>query len=91
MAVRLSEAGYFSWQEWTETIAAELKAAADAGNPDDGTHYYHHWLAALEKLVTAKGLASVDELAARKRAWKEAYLHTPHGRPVQLDDVAAIQ
>ncbi len=84
MAVRLSEAGHFSWQEWTETFAAELRAAAEAGNPDDGTHYYHHWLAALEKLVTAKGLASVDELAARKLAWHDAYLHTPHGRPVEL-------
>jgi hypothetical protein len=37
-------------------LAAELKAAADRGEPDDGTRYYAHWLAALERLVAAKGL-----------------------------------
>ena len=56
LAVKLSEAGHFTWREWTETLAAELKAAADRGEPDDGTRYYAHWLAALERLVTAKGL-----------------------------------
>ena len=53
---RLSEQGYFTWKEWAAALAAELKAAADRGEPDDGSRYYHHWLAALERLVTAKGL-----------------------------------
>lgn len=84
LAVRLSEAGYFSWTEWTEALAGELKAACERGEPDDGSHYYHHWLTALEKLATTKGLANPDELAARKSAWIDAYLHTPHGQPVEL-------
>jgi nitrile hydratase accessory protein len=84
LAVRLSEAGYFSWKEWAEALASELQAACARGEPDDGTHYYHHWLAALERLVTAAGLASPGELAARKRAWIDAYIHTPHGQPVEL-------
>src|SRR6516164_3055597 len=41
LAVRLSEAGYFSWKEWTEALSGELKAACDRGEPDDGSHYYH--------------------------------------------------
>ena len=85
LAVRLSERGYFSWQEWTQALGAELKAAADRSEPDDGTNYYHHWLAALERLVAEKGLASPGELAARKDAWVDAYRHTPHGQPVELD------
>jgi nitrile hydratase accessory protein len=49
LAVRLSEAGYFSWKEWSEVFGSELMAACDRGEPDDGSRYYHHWLAALEK------------------------------------------
>lgn len=84
LAVRLSEAGYFSWKEWTEALSSELKTARARGQPDDGSQYYHHWLAALERLVAAKGLASPVELAARKDAWVDAYMHTPHGQPVEL-------
>jgi nitrile hydratase accessory protein len=38
LAVKLSEQGYFTWKEWTAELAKELKAAADHGEPDDGTH-----------------------------------------------------
>jgi len=56
LAVKLSEQGHFTWSEWARALGDELKAAADRGEPDDGSHYYEHWLAALEQLVTAKGL-----------------------------------
>jgi len=81
LAVKLSEQGYFTWKEWASTLADELKAAADCGEPDDGSHYYHHWLAALERLVTAKGLIDRAALATRKEAWAEAYKHTPTASP----------
>ena len=84
MAVRLSEQGHFTWKEWAVALAAELKAAEDRGEPDDGTHYYEHWLATLERLVTAKALSNPNEMLARKEAWADAYRHTPHGNPVAL-------
>jgi nitrile hydratase accessory protein len=84
LAVRLSEQRHFTWKEWAEALAAELKAAADRGEPDDGSHYYEHWLSTLERLVTAKGLTDTAALAARKEAWADAYRHTPHGKPVEL-------
>ena len=84
LAVRLSAQGHFTWTEWSAALADELKAAADRGEPDDGTRYYEHWLAALERLVTAKGLASRAALLERKEAWADAYRHTPHGKPVEL-------
>ena len=84
MAVRLSAQGHFTWKEWATALADELKAAADRGEPDDGTRYYHHWLAALERLVMAKGLTDSVSLLARKEAWAEAYRHTPHGKPIEL-------
>jgi nitrile hydratase accessory protein len=84
LAVKLSEQGHFTWKEWASALADELKAAADRGEPDDGSHYYHYWLAALERLVTAKGLMDRAELETRKEAWADAYRHTPHGKPVEL-------
>jgi len=84
LAVRLSAQGYFTWKEWAATLADELKAAADRGEPDDGSHYYEHWLAALERLVTSKRLTDDTELLARKEEWADAYRHTPHGKPVKL-------
>jgi nitrile hydratase accessory protein len=80
LTVSLHEAGAFSWTEWAEALSAELKADPD----DDGSRYYEHWLAALERLATARGLADAGALAARKAAWTEAYRRTPHGRPVEL-------
>lgn len=84
LAVKLSEQGCFTWKEWTAALANELKVAASRGEPDDGSHYYDHWLAALESLVTAKGLANQASLLARKEAWAQAYRRTPHGKPVEL-------
>ena len=84
LAVKLSEQGYFTWKEWAAALANELKSAADRGEPDDGSRYYQHWLAALERLVQSKGLAEGEALAARKEAWAEAYRRTPHGKPVEL-------
>jgi nitrile hydratase accessory protein len=80
LAVRLSQQGHFSWKEWTAALAAEL--ARDPA--DDGSRYYHHWLAALESLVLARSLCRAEDLAARKQAWIEAYRRTPHGQPVEL-------
>ena len=84
LAVKLSEQGHFTWKEWAAALADELKAAADRGEADDGSHYYEHWVAALERLVTANGLATPEALHERKEAWEDAYRHTPHGKPVEL-------
>jgi nitrile hydratase accessory protein len=88
LAVRLSAQGHFTWKEWAAALAEELKAAADRGEPDDGSRYYEHWLAALERLVTSKRLADDTELRTRKEDWADAYRHTPHGKPVLLQKKA---
>jgi nitrile hydratase accessory protein len=84
LAVKLSELGHFTWKEWTVTLADELKAASDHGESEDGSRYYEHWLAALERLVTAKGLSNATAMRECKDAWADAYRHTPHGKPVEL-------
>jgi nitrile hydratase accessory protein len=79
MAVHLNAAGAFTWTQWAAALAAELK---DSG--DDGSHYYDHWLSALEKLLAARGLADPATLALLKADWAHAYEVTPHGKPVEL-------
>lgn len=84
LAVKLSEQGHFTWKEWAAALADELKAAATRGEVDDGSRYYDHWLAALERLVKARGLTDSEALVRRKEEWADAYRHTPHGKPVEL-------
>ena len=84
MAVKLSERGHFTWKEWAAALANELKAAANRGEPDDGSYYYEHWLTALEGLVKSRGLVTTAALSRRKKDWADAYRRTPHGKPVQL-------
>jgi len=84
LAVRLSEAGYFSWAEWAAFLSQEIKAAQQRGDPDLGNTYYRHWLNALEQICKQKGLIPVAGLLRRKEEWRLAYLHTPHGKPVEL-------
>jgi nitrile hydratase accessory protein len=84
MAVRLHEAGHFTWTEWAQRLAEEIKRAQASGDPDRGDTYYHHWLATLERLVAEKGLVATEELHRRKGEWEAAARATPHGKPIEL-------
>jgi nitrile hydratase accessory protein len=84
LAVRLAETGCFSWSEWTAHLAREIRSVQERGEADLGLNYYHHWLAALERLCLAKGLVTAGDMTRRKEDWLAAYLRTPHGQPVEL-------
>ena len=84
LTVRLHETGAFTWPEWASALSEALKAGSEAGL-GGGEHYYDHWVAALERLALERRLTDPGELAERKDAWADAYRHTPHGKPVELD------
>jgi len=84
MAVALHERGLFTWSEWARALALQIATAQAAGDPDLGATYYHHWLAALERIVAAKGASSIAELLDHRRAWSHAAERTPHGQPIEL-------
>jgi nitrile hydratase accessory protein len=67
MTLKLHEAGYFAWQEWTDYLSAEIAAARERGEPDRGDTYYRYWLAALEKITADKGILAGEELDRRRR------------------------
>ena len=77
MAVKLHEAGVFTWGEWAQTLGAELRSSPERP-------YYESWLAALERLAEAKGLMTAEERLDRKAAWERAAKATPHGEPILL-------
>jgi nitrile hydratase accessory protein len=84
MALRLHERGLFTWTEWAESLAHEIRAARSTGDADLGDTYYQHWLRALESMVARKGATSSDELTRIQQAWAEAAEGTPHGSPIEL-------
>jgi len=84
MALALHERGIFTWPEWAATLGDEIKRAQAAGDPDTGETYYLHWLAALERLVAEKGVASSETLHRYRDAWDHACDRTPHGKPIEL-------
>jgi nitrile hydratase accessory protein len=86
MAVSLHQRGVFTWPEWSNALAREIRAAAHPEEGRPGEAYYIHWLKALEGLVAAKGVASNHELGRFQEAWRRAAERTPHGAPIVLTD-----
>ena len=84
MALALHERGLFSWTEWAAALADQIKRAQAEGDPDTGETYYRHWLATLEHLVAAKGVATAETLHRYRDAWDHAADRTPHGMPIEL-------
>lgn len=84
MAIRLAEAGVFTWAEWTEALSREIAAARDRGEPDLGDTYYRYWLRALEALTARKCGVAASDIDACAEDWRKAYVSTPHGQPIEL-------
>jgi nitrile hydratase accessory protein len=85
MALALHARGLFTWPEWADALAQEIKRAQADGDPDTGETYYRHWLNALERIVAAKGAADAQTLARYRHAWARAAERTAHGTPIVLE------
>lgn len=84
MALSLQQRGVFTWTDWATLLGEEIAKARAAGDPDDGSTYYRHWLATLERIVAQKGVASPELLDRYYQAWDHAADRTPHGQPLEL-------
>jgi nitrile hydratase accessory protein len=62
IAVALSDRRVYDWDEFRSLLIDEI-AAADASG--DESTYYERWLAALERLLVARGLVNASELDER--------------------------
>jgi len=86
LTVHLSQEGHFTWPEWTETFGEALKRHGLAKELDGGDDYFEAWLDALEGMLSSLQAASPERVAKVSLAWRDAYLATPHGKPVHLAD-----
>jgi nitrile hydratase accessory protein len=84
MTLALYDRGLFTWPEWAAMLAAEIQRARERGDPDTGETYYHHWLAALERMVAEKRVTDARALSRYHDAWDHAADRTPHGMPIEL-------
>jgi nitrile hydratase accessory protein len=74
----LRDRGVVSASEWTAALSEQV-------GDEMAEVEYRHWLAALERVLTEKGLVSHGELQRNHAAWGRAALRTPHGEPIVLD------
>ena len=86
IVVELSKAGAFTWKEWVDVFSTEIREHPARAGESTNSAYYRQWMAALETIVAQRGLASSEDVEHRKEMWRQAYLNTPHGDPVRLQN-----
>ncbi len=91
LTLALHRRGVFTWAEWSATLGAEIKRAQALGDPDTGTTYYQHWLAAIEHIVEQKGITNELTLGRYREAWHRAADRTPHGEAIVLSSADLSQ
>jgi nitrile hydratase accessory protein len=84
ITVELNRQGYFSWRDWVEVFSKEIQAHPATLEEGPTTGYYRQWLAALETIMAEHGISQPSEIETVQERWRSAYLHTPHGRPIEL-------
>ena len=85
ITVQLSEKGNFSWKEFVEVFGVTFKKQRSLSNNLDGSNdYFSCWLDALEEILIIKKISDQDALMSLKEDWTQAYLSTPHGKPVNI-------
>jgi len=75
MAVRLSESGFCSWDEFRRHLIAEIGRGDKVhahGWLDDHNGYYVFFLRALEQVLREKGIVDSSMLETKMRAIREA-------------------
>ncbi len=86
LTVALNEAGHLPWHDWTEAFGATLARHRLERELNGGEDYFRAWLETLETVLDRRGAIAAKQAETMQRRWREAYLSTPHGAPVQLRD-----
>ncbi len=86
LTVHLNEAGLFAWPDWAARFGATLARHGLDRDLDGGADYFAAWLETLETLLAETGRAAPEDVDRIRAEWEAAYLSTPHGQPVRLQD-----
>jgi nitrile hydratase accessory protein len=79
LALKLHEAGVFTWKEWADTLAQVIREAQAGGDPDLGDTYYVHWVNAVERLLIQRRVTDGAAIAALARQIEEEAEHLREG------------
>lgn len=86
LTVHMNEAGRFSWGDWVQRFSATLRRHGLDRDLDGGEDYFRAWLETLESYLAEEGAVAPEEQQAMRSRWEAAYLATPHGAVVRLQD-----
>ena len=89
LTVHLNEQGHFDWKDWSKVFSDALSSKGSKDliiNDDD---YYLIWLRTLEKFLGETVEIQSDEITQYFQDWRAAFLNTPHGQPVKLENLSA--
>ena len=79
ITVALWQSRRFQWDEFQQSLIAEIASADAAGSADvSGADYYQHWLAALLTMLSDRGIADAAALEAQIGTLPP--LPSPHAR-----------
>lgn len=84
MTMHLAQRGVFDWDEWVGAFIPEVHEQPQREDEEVNAAYFRQWLAALEKLLAARGLCSPASVHDYAETWRRAYLNTAHGSPVEF-------
>lgn len=84
--VALTRQGLFTWPEWVEDFSKVIGNEPQLVNESVTQAYYRQWSTALEIMLTKHADVTVAEVRRRHDEWNAAYLGTPHGQPVVLEN-----
>ena len=86
MADNLVKSGLFSVDDWSNALGQALKESADRADVDSQQTYYLCVLKTLEKLIADHSGIDATMMVSKRQDWQQAYLSTPHGEPVTLNE-----
>ncbi|WP_024667933.1 MULTISPECIES: nitrile hydratase accessory protein [Pseudomonas syringae group] len=86
LTVNLYKAGLFPWSQWVELFSNEIKRSPRRHDESINDAYYRQWAVAFEALLETLGLVTGKSVEETAQAWRLAYLNTPHGMPVLLQN-----
>ena len=75
MVVIMNAKGLFPWKVWVDHLSAVIAEAAEEDPDEDGSRYYYHWLAALERVLEDRGISTPIEITERE---DEVVAHVNH-------------
>jgi nitrile hydratase accessory protein len=86
IADNLVKSGLFSANDWSDALGQSLKESVDRADVDSQQTYYLCVLKTLEKLIADHSGIDASLMVSKRQDWKQAYLRTPHGQPVSLNE-----